>query len=152
MKRTLALCAVLSTIISATTFATPEPAEQVRAAAIAFNDAYLRNDLDEYFGYYADDATLLFDTGRVAPETYRQEWYQLVEDGGRVESNVIADMQVQVGPSADAAIVSYQLEVRTRLPDGSVATEHAFETDVWFRAGDQWRVAHVNYTTRAPHQ
>lgn len=150
MKRTLTLCIALAALAGApAVLSSPELDEQVRAAVIAFNDAYERNDLDEYFGFYADDATLVFDTGRVALEAYRKDWYQLVDDGGAVESNLVSDINIQVSPAGDAAVATYQLEVRTRLADGSVLTDHAYETDVWYRAGGQWRVVHVNYTTRA---
>lgn len=126
----------------------PDAAAQVRAAVAAFNDAYLRNDLDSYFGYYAADATLIFDSGRVALDDYRSDWYQLIADGGAVESNVISDIRIRVSPAGDAAVASYRLDVRTRYPDGTVVTERAWETDAWFRAGDSWQVAHLQYTTR----
>ena len=150
MYRTLALCIALGMLTGAPAIlAAPDAGEQVRAAVIAFNAAYERNDLGEYFGFYADDATLVFDSGRVDLETYRKDWHQLVADGGAVESNAVTDIKLQVSPAGDAVIATYQLEVRTRLPDASVLTDHAYETDVWFHTDGQWRVAHVNYTIRA---
>jgi len=150
MNRTLALCVALVALAGApAVLSSPQPGEQVRAAVIAFNAAYERNDLDEYFGFYAEDATLVFDTGRVALGAYRKDWYQLVADGGAVESNLISDINIQVSPAGDAAVATYQLQVRTRFADGSVANEHAYETDVWFYSGERWQVVHVNYTTRA---
>ena len=148
MSRALSLGMALIILAGAPgALSSPDSATQVRAAVAAFNDAYLRNDLDAYFGFYAADVTLIFNSGRVALDDYRRDWYQLIADGGAVESNVISDVRIRLSPAGDAAVASYQLEVRTRYPDGTVVTEHAWETDAWFRADDGWRVAHLQYTT-----
>ncbi len=126
----------------------PDAEAQVRAAVVAFNDAYQRNDLDAYFAFYAGDATLIFDSGRVVLDDYRKDWYQLVADGGAVLSNDVSDVQIRLGPSGDAAVASYRLEVRTRYPDGTIVVEYAWETEAWFRSDLGWRIAHLQYTTR----
>lgn len=149
MQRALSLGIALIALTSTpAAYSSPDATARVRVAVVAFNDAYVQNDLDAYFGFYAADATLIFDTGRVVLEDYRKDWHQLVADGGAVESNVISDIQIQLSPAGDAAVASYQLEVRTRYPDGTVVTEHAWETDAWFKTKKGWRVAHINYTTR----
>lgn len=126
-----------------------EPEKEVRDLVIAFNEAYLRNELSEYFSYYADDATLWFNSGRVALDTYRQDWHKLIEEGGGVEMNNLSDIRIQMSPSGDAAIATYLLEVQTRYPDGSLSKEQSQESDVWFRIGESWRVTHVHYTVRS---
>jgi ketosteroid isomerase-like protein len=119
-----------------------EVTEQVQA----FNAAYERNELDAYFGYYAPDATLLFDSGRVALADYRKDWYGLIEQGGRVERNVVSDLAVQMAPGNTTAIATYRLDVETRMSDGRVTTDRAHETDVWFLVDGKWRIAHLHYT------
>jgi hypothetical protein len=49
-------------------------------------------------------------------------------------------------PAADTAVASYQIEVRTRHPDGKITDEHAFETDVWVNHNSTWKLGHVHYS------
>lgn len=149
MRRLLNLALALFVFASApVALSSPDAMAQVREAVVAFNDAYQRNDLDTYFAFYADDATLIFDSGRVVLDDYRKDWYQLIADGGGVESNVVSDIQIRLGPSGDAAVASYQLEVRTRYPDDTIVIEYAWETEAWFHSGDGWQIAHLQYTTQ----
>jgi len=124
--------------------------EEVIKHVVAFNGAYERNELDAYFAYYADDATLWFDSGRVKLADYKRDWYQLIASGGKVEKNVISDLQIQMGPGDVSAVATYSLDVDTRMADGKVTKDHAHETDVWFLANGQWLVAHLHYTVEPP--
>lgn len=147
MRRLLSLAFTLLLLVSApAALSSPDTEAQVRAAVTAFNDAYGRNDLDTYFAFYASDVTLIFDSGRVVLEDYRKDWYQLIADGGGVESNVVSDIQIRLGPSGDTAVASYRGEVRTRYADGKIVVEHTWETDVWFRSDAGWRIAHLQYS------
>lgn len=128
--------------------ATPQDVEEtIRRSVLAFNDAYEKNALDEYFGFYADDATLWFSSGRVKLEDYRKDWYALKEGGGGVEENEVSDLRIQVGPSGDTAVATYVLDVVTRYPDGRKVKEKAWETDVWFRRDGEWKIAHIHYAS-----
>jgi ketosteroid isomerase-like protein len=115
---------------------------------VEFNGAYERNELDKYFSYYADDVTMWFPTGRETLDGYKKDWYALIKGGGGVEKNAISDMKVQMGPSGDTAIATYALDVVTRAVDGKKTKEHAIETDVWFKRGGTWKLAHVNYNSK----
>lgn len=123
-------------------------ADEVKELVIAFNAAYERNELDTYFSYYADDATQWFESGRVSLESYKKDWYQLIQGGGGVEKNELSDIQVQVGPSGDVAVATYALEVVTRAADGKKTKERAWETDVWFRRNGKWQIAHLHYNSK----
>jgi ketosteroid isomerase-like protein len=111
-----------------------------------FNDAYGANELDKYFGYYADDLVAIFPEGRTSLAAYRKEWTEFVRAGNRLESARLSDLVIRVAPAADSAVASYQLAVRTRLADGKVTDERFFETDVWLHRNGHWRVAHVHYS------
>lgn len=124
--------------------------QEVIKHVVAFNDAYERNELDAYFAYYAADATLWFDSGRVKLADYQKDWRKLIADGGGVVKNVISDLTVQMGPGDTTAVATYQLDVETRQADGSVTKEHAHETDVWFLGNGQWLIAHIHYTVETP--
>ncbi|MGD8359293.1 MAG: hypothetical protein PVG42_14660, partial [Lysobacterales bacterium] len=60
MKRILTCLAAL--LISLPAMADPSDTAEaaVRDAVKAFNAAYAENRVDDYFGYYADDASLYF--------------------------------------------------------------------------------------------
>ena len=59
--------------------------KEIENKVMAFNQAYERNELDEYFSHYADDLTLWFDSGRVNLSEYKKSWYELIAGGGGVE-------------------------------------------------------------------
>ena len=120
----------------------------IRQATLDFNLAYERNELAKYFGYYAEDATLWFVTGRVKLEDYKKDWHELTASGGGVEKATVSDLRVQPGPSGETAVATYVLDVVTRYGDGRRVTEQAWETDVWFKRDGEWKVAHIHYTSR----
>ena len=126
------------------------PADDVRAQVVEFNATYERNELDAYFGFYADDATLWFNSGRVNLADYRKDWFKLIADGGGVTKNALSDIQIQMGPGDTTAVATYALDVLTRMPDGSATNDKAHETDVWFKRDGQWRISHIHYTVEAP--
>jgi ketosteroid isomerase-like protein len=121
---------------------------EVRKLEVEFNQAYERNQLDQYFSYYADDVTLWFPSGRETLEGYKKDWYALIGGGGGVEKNALSDLKVQIGPSGDSAIATYAVEVVTRGADGKRTKERAFETDVWFLREGNWKLVHVHYNSR----
>jgi len=118
----------------------------VREAVTAFNAAYERNDLDTYFSYYADDASLIINSDRLTRAAYETEWREFVASGAAVNQNSLSDIQVTASPAGDAVVARYLLDVLTRQPDGSVAHEPGRETDVWFLTDAGWRIVHLHYS------
>jgi len=148
--RLILLCLLVAMIPALAQAQSPNEiaAQEVKAAVVAFNQDYQRNDLDAYFSYYRDDATLWFNTGRVTLADYKTMWYQLIKEGGAVQKNEISDLQVMIDPSGDTGIATYSLKVDTRQPDGSVTQEQAHETDVWFKLDGAWRITHIHYSAK----
>ncbi len=141
------IAATLSLFLS-TAAAQPAAAAEIEKLEVAFNGAYERNNLDEYFSYYADDATMWFESGRVKLEDYKKDWYALIKGGGGVEKNALSDMRVQLSPAGDAAIATYALDVLTRQADGKKTKEKALETDVWYKRDGKWKLVHVHYNSK----
>jgi ketosteroid isomerase-like protein len=123
-------------------------AKEIEKLEIAFNKAYERNDLEEYFSYYAEDVTQWFESGRTDLAEYKKDWYALIQGGGGVEKNTLSDLKVQVSPGGDAAIATYAVDVLTRQADGKKTKERAYETDVWFKRGGAWKIVHLHYNSR----
>jgi ketosteroid isomerase-like protein len=73
-------------------------------------------------------------------------WTDFIKSGGRVESDDISGMEVQMGPSGDTAVASYLLQVKTRSPKGVVTDEAFQESDVWFKRNGTWKVVHLHYS------
>jgi ketosteroid isomerase-like protein len=147
------VAALSASMFVASTFAASAEeaaAEEVIKHVVAFNGAYERNELDAYFAYYSEDATLWFDSGRVKLADYKKDWHKLIADGGGVVKNAISDLNVQMGPGGTTAVATYQLDVETRMPDGNITKDHAHETDVWFLGNGQWLIAHIHYTVEPP--
>jgi len=111
------------------------------------NDAYAANDLPKYFGYYADDAVLIFYNLRATVAEYRKFWTTSVKTDP-IASVKLSDIVIRVMPSTGdtTAVASYQIEVRTRHPGGKITDEHAFETDVWLNQGGTWKLEHIHYS------
>ncbi len=122
--------------------------KEIRDSVMKFNRTYAENDLDTYFSFYAEDATLLFGPGRTAVADYSKSWHELIAGGGGVEKNEITDIQVRVMPSGEVAIATYFGEVHTRSTEGEVSKETAFETDVWQKRDGAWKIVSLQYTSR----
>lgn len=118
----------------------------LHAAIKAFDDAYTNNDVETYFNFYADGATVYFSGARQDVAAYHKQWAALMAAGGGVEMNEMSDLQVQVMPSGDVAIATSFVDNRTRSADGSKDTSRAFETDVWQKIGDSWKIISLHYS------
>lgn len=110
------------------------------------NAIYAANDLPSYFAYYADDFTQWLPEGRTDLPQYKKEWTAFIQGGGRIESNQISDMHVQIGPRGDTAVASYLAHVKTRSQKGKVSDETFHETDVWFKRDGTWKIVHLHYS------
>jgi len=124
--------------------------EEVRAAAEAFDKAYATNDIEGYFGRYADGATVFFYGARQDISAYREEWSGMIDAGGGVELNEMSDLVIQVMPSGEVAIATSFIDNQTRSPDGEVSTVRAFETDVWQKIDGEWKVVSLHYSEIPP--
>lgn len=131
------------------TTAEKEAAEFIRT----YNGYYERNDLDAYFASFDPSLTQWWPTGRVGLKEYETMWRRGFAKGGGVSKAVVSDLQIQVGPSGDAAIATYILTVTPRV-DGKPGTkvERNQETDVLFKRNGTWKVYHVNYGPAAAAQ
>ena len=138
------LSALLAFSICAPSFA--GPSADIRRLEVDFNAAYGANDLDKYFGFYADDAVLWFPEGRTDVPAYKKEWTDYIKSGAALEQAKFSDLHVRVSRVGDTAIASYLLLVRTRAADKSVTDEDFQETDVWFKTPAGWKITHVHYS------
>jgi uncharacterized protein (TIGR02246 family) len=122
--------------------------KEIRDSVMKFNGTYAENDLETYFSFYAEDATLIFGRGRTPVADYSKSWHELIAGGGGVEKNEITDIQVRVMPSGDVAIATYLIEVHTRSTEGEVSKETAIETDVWQKRDGAWKIVSLHYNSR----
>ena len=123
--------------------------KQIAAAERAMNAAYGANDLDKYFSYYADDMDAIFYGSRTTLADYRKSWTESVKAGNAVTSVKMNDVKVRVLPGDTAAVASYRIEVTYKHADGKSGTDKAFETDVWVKGKDGWKVQHAHYALAA---
>lgn len=147
LNLTCCLTLLPSAISVARAAESPSLQKEIMRLEQEYNDAYAANDLPKYFAYYADDAVLIFYNARTSLADYRKMWTESVRTEP-IESVKLSDVVIRGAPSGDTAIVSYQIDVRTRHAGDKVSDEHAFETDVWFKRGASWKIAHVHYSTK----
>lgn len=119
---------------------------EIRDLEAKMNAAYAANDLPTYFAYYSDDFTQWLPEGRTDLPQYKKEWTAFIRSGGKVESDHISDLHLQVNPSGDTVVASYLLNVRTRYPKGAVRDEDFQESDIWFKRNGTWKVVHLHYS------
>ncbi|MEX0827779.1 MAG: nuclear transport factor 2 family protein [Haliea sp.] len=122
------------------------------SAINAFNHAYANNDVETYFDFYADGASVYFYGARQDVAAYHEEWIDLVEAGGGVELNEMSDLQVQLMPGRDVAVATSFVDNRTRAPDGTTSTVRAFETDVWQKINGEWKIISLHYSVIPPQE
>lgn len=120
--------------------------KEILALENKMNAIYAANDLPNYFQYYADDFTQWLPEGRTDLPQYKKDWTAFIQGGGRIESNQISDMHVQIGPGGDTAVASYLAHVKTRSQNGKVSDETFHETDVWFMRNGTWKIVHLHYS------
>lgn len=124
----------------------------VRRIIADYNAAYGRNDLDVYFSYFAPDLTQWYPSGRVDLPSYRESWTRSVKAGNVMEKAEVIDLQVQVSPSADAAVATYLLRTTSKDAKGARETSDNHETDVLFKRGGEWKIVHIHYSPARPRQ
>jgi ketosteroid isomerase-like protein len=137
-------CALLVFGLSALADAGPQA--DIHQLETDFNAAYAANDLDKYFGYYADDAVLWFQEGRTDIPSYEKEWTAFIKSGAQIQAGTTSDMHIRFSPQGDAAIASYLLHLKTKKADQKVTDEVFQETDVWFKMAGGWKITHVHYS------
>jgi ketosteroid isomerase-like protein len=125
------------------------PQADIRALEQAWNAAYAANDLDKYFSYYSDDATLWFPDGRTDIPSYKKMWTEYIGSGGGIRAATLSDLHVRLSPRGDTAVASYLLHLKSQDPGKPVVAETYQETDVWFKLDGGWKVTHVHYS-KAP--
>lgn len=142
------LCGLVISVLCAAAIAEHHDSmdADLNAAIKEFDRAYASNDVETYFGFYAEDATVYFYGARQNVSAYHQEWTALIEGGGGVELNEMSDLQVQLMPSGDVAIATSFVDNRTRYPDGTLAKARAFETDVWQRIDGAWKIISLHFS------
>lgn len=134
----------------ASTGAIAGPRADIRRLETDFNAAYAANDLDKYFGFYADDAVFWFPEGRTDVPKYRKEWGEFLQSGGAIQAATLSDVHIHFSPGGDAAVASYVLHLTTRESNKTVHTEDHQETDVWFKTAGGWKITHVHYSDVPP--
>ena len=147
MRKILSCFVILLMSFSAMADHHGEENADLHAAIKAFDHAYATNDVEKYFSYYADGATVNFGDGsRVNVAEYHEMWTGLMAAGGGVELNEMSDLQVQVMPGGDVAVATSFIDNRTRSPDGTKTTSKAFETDVWQKIDGEWKIISLHYS------
>lgn len=119
----------------------------LNAAIVDFDRAYATNDVEKYFSYYAEGATVYFGGAeRVNVDDYHEMWTALMAAGGGVELNEMSDLKVQIMPGGNVAIATSFIDNRTRAADGTKTTSRSFETDIWQKLSGNWKIVSMHYS------
>jgi ketosteroid isomerase-like protein len=123
----------------------------LRENVIAFNEAFVANDLEAYFSFYAADATLLTPAGNLQTfSEWHEEWTETVKSGIRVVRMASYDPEPDsIRLSADgssAVVLTYDESPMTFAdPDGVESTLDWPESAVWWIIEGQWKIVHLHY-------
>jgi ketosteroid isomerase-like protein len=146
MKTMSALCLFIALLSGASVDASERSEAEILKLEQDFNAAYAENQLDKYFGFYADDAVLWFPEGRTDIPSYKKEWTAFLKTGAHIQSGVLSDEHIRLSPDGDCAIASYVLHLKTVGTDKKIADELYQESDVWFKTPTGWKISHVHYS------
>jgi ketosteroid isomerase-like protein len=124
--------------------------KEIRRLEDQVNAAYAANDLPKYFSYYAKDLRAMYPEGPTTLPDYIVSWTKFIHDGGAVKAFKIGEMRVQIGPSGDTAVASYQAVASVQNPGKAVEDEHFNETDVWFKRHGAWKIVEIHYSEFTP--
>jgi ketosteroid isomerase-like protein len=144
------LCSCALFLAALATYAHADSKAEIDQLEKDFNAAYAANDLDKYFGYYAQDAILWFPEGRTDVPSYRKMWTGYIKGGAQLQAATLSDYHVKFSPQGDAAVVSYLLRVKTLEADKKLTDESFQETDVWFKGPGSWKIVQVHYSPAHP--
>jgi ketosteroid isomerase-like protein len=148
--KTTWLCSCALFLAALATYAHADSKAEIDQLEKDFNAAYAANDLDKYFGYYAQDAILWFPEGRTDVPSYRKMWTGYIKGGAQLQAATLSDYHVKFSPQGDAAVVSYLLRVKTLEADKKLTDESFQETDVWFKGPGSWKIVQVHYSPAPP--
>ena len=127
---------------------------EVDAAAEASLQAYAANEVEAYFEFFTDDATISTSGGEKQIVTqYYESWKQLISSGGGVSSlDADAARTIRLSEDGNSAVVLYPAaEVSYLFPDGSNSGEFSpstsvwAETWVWSKINGAWKIIHLHY-------
>lgn len=127
---------------------------EVETAVTGMLGAYGANDVEAYFGYFADDATLMTNGGSIQPVSdYHESWTRLIGGGGGVVSvDMNAPRTIRMTADGTAAVVLTEaLAASYRFPDGEnegefVVSDSVWTTSItWSKVGGAWQLMHYHY-------
>ncbi|MDG1857460.1 MAG: nuclear transport factor 2 family protein [Emcibacteraceae bacterium] len=141
------LCSLVIMLVPLSAMAQSEDAD-LNKAIKALDHAYATNDVETYFGYMAQDAIIYYGgNAQTAVDYYHDFWTKFMAAGGGVELNEASDTKVRMMPGGEIAIATSFIVNRTRAPGGATATTNAYETDVWHKTDNGWKLVTMHYST-----
>jgi ketosteroid isomerase-like protein len=139
-------------LVSVPVYGDDDIAAAVDAAESAFNQAYADNDIETYFSFYADDATLMTTDGQLQPvQVYYDEWKALINAGGGVvEVDPNHPRTIRVIDDNTVIVLFNDFPGTYRYPTDTAGafttvTNVWTETDVWSRIDGEWKVVHIHF-------
>ena len=127
---------------------------EVDAAMNGMFAAYGANDVEGYFDYFQDDATLMTNGGSIQPVAdYHESWTRLIGGGGGVSSlGADAPRTIRLTDSGNTAVVLVEgFTAGYRFPNPENPGEFNDSSNVWTasitwsNAGGAWKIMHYHY-------
>jgi ketosteroid isomerase-like protein len=120
-------------------------AAEVWAVVEAFNRAFAENDLERYFGFVAEEITVLTPRNpyRVEGRQDDREEFEFGLRAGYSRVGFFQAMQPRVQRYGDTAVATYFSRGRYG-PEGAGSTAYYKETDVLVRRAGGWKIVHIH--------
>lgn len=105
-------------------------------------------DAEEYLAYYWDDAVLVADGSRITIPAFRG-WLQATfkAGGGSLQFHLPALDNIAISPLGDAVTTIFEWRQRLRTAEGEISDRSCFETNVWYRRSESWKIIRLHLTT-----
>lgn len=129
----------------------PAPTAELREVIRRRDKAYEAGDAAGYLSVYAEDATIFFERSPLTLAEMCREIVAIFAAGGGVITLQLEPAEdILLSDRGDAATATYTWRERFRNADGTEADNAYFETDVWYRRADAWKLVRVHLTRTGP--
>lgn len=105
--------------------------------------------LEKYFGYYADDMSVMQPAGRWSKQAYYTMWKDTTTKGNGTASASIKDLVVQISPGNDVGIATFQMPTVYNSPQGPRPPVTWNLSTTWFKQGGTWTIKSVTFYQNA---
>lgn len=128
-----------------------ENEDDLRGIMRRLPELYRTGDISGYLTHYAPDLQAYYSGTFMNFHEASRFIISLFEDGGKSINFEISEPSLQFSEKSNSAVISYTWRERFLFIDGKETDTEYYETDVWFRRNNEWKIVNVHQSTLREH-